>query len=75
MHVEVVKIALLWGLVLASGKSAKAFIVKIDPQRIYAAKHHVYSKIKFEFVDQEGFVHVSLHNIVPILFKVIQGPS
>lgn len=75
VHVEVVEIALLWGLVLASGKPTKAFVVKIDPQRIYAAKHHVYSKIKFKFVDQKGFVHVSLHNIVPILFKVIQGPG
>ncbi len=47
VHVEVIKVALLRGLVLASGKSTQTFVVKIHPQRIYAEKHHVYSEIEF----------------------------
>jgi len=75
VHVQAVEIVLLRGLVLTSSESAKTFVVKIYSEGVYAAKHYVNSEVEFELVDQEGFVHVSLHYIVPVLFEVVQRPG
>ena len=49
MHVSVILVEL--GGVGFRGKTGKAFLIDIEPQRLIASHDHVYSKIKFVAVD------------------------
>ena len=74
MHIQVVKIAILWLLVRDSGKPRQTFLKYVDAHWVDAIEEDVDSQIEFQTVDQQRVRDVVLGNhmvtrvdVVPVL--------
>lgn len=70
MHEKVFHVSSIWELVGLCGKPYKAFIIKIDPEWIYACYQNVDSEIKFQSFVEKGIRDILLHHTPFLLFYV-----
>ena len=74
VHVQIVKIVLVWRSVFARCESAQTFLVEEDAQGVHTAQQHINAQIEFQFVYQEWLMEISLDYVVLIWIKVFQVP-
>ena len=71
VHVQIVKIVLVWRSVFARCESAQPFLVEEDAQGVHTAQQHINAQIELQFVYQEWLVQVALNYVVLIWIEVI----
>ena len=62
MHVQIVKVGVIWWLIFFSSKSSYPLLMNVDPKRVHPIEHNVDPKVEFEVVDQVRLVDVPLHD-------------
>ena len=75
MHEQVGQVRLVWGDVLVSCQTTQALFEEVHSQWVHATDHHVDSKVEFQLVNQEWFMHVTLDNVVLVWDEVFQTPG
>ena len=74
MHVEIAQVTRVRCLVFHRRQSAEALLVDISPQRVYSTYKNIDTQIKFQIVDKEWLVKISLDDKVVVRVQVIQIP-
>lgn len=70
MHVQIVKVVVVWPRILFRRKPRQSFPKDKDSQRICTVKKHINPEIKLEVVNQVGLVQVLLHYVLIVISNV-----
>jgi hypothetical protein len=72
MHEQILKVIIAWWLVGLSRKPRETFVVHVDTEGVSTAEKDVYSEVEFKALNEEGFMEVSLNDIMVIGIDIIQ---
>lgn len=73
VHAHIIEVGIGWCHVGLSGQPHQSVPIGVDPHGVGAGQKHINPKVELQTIDEEGFMHVALRNIMISWVDAVDG--